>query len=294
MEGAAGVKLALDPAMLKAEPMESVMAAVADAGYGYAEVSNRDDFIGAFGPVRASRDDLARVRRAAQAAGVEIVSVAIIQAWSHPDEDLRSQAVGWWRDGIEAVAKLGCQRINTELSGDPDRPAECAAAFRRSIEELLPLLEREGIEVVAEPHPNDFVETTAAGVDLIRSLGSTRVRYLHCIPHSFYLGGSVHSQVEYARGSFDHVHIADTFRPGRTILNPQGAGVRVHEHFDIGRGEIDWSEVGDALGAVGFDGVLTVQVFGWEERAALSFRQNREALERLFRLPQGSRGGTDR
>ena len=287
------MKVALDPAMLKAEPMESVMAAVAEAGYGYAELSNRDDFIGAFGPLRASRDDLARVRRAARDAGVELVSVAIIQAWSNPDENLRSRAVAWWRDGIEAVAELGCRRINTELSGDPNRPAECAVAFRRSMEELLPLLEREGIEVVAEPHPYDFIETTVAGVDLIRSVDSSLVRYLHCVPHTFYLGGTVGSQVEYARGTFDHVHIADTFRPGRTIVNPQGAQVRVHEHFDIGQGELDWSEVSGALEAVGFDGVLTVQVFGWDERAARSFLQNREAAERLFRFPQSSSGGTD-
>jgi myo-inositol catabolism protein IolH len=287
------VKLALDTAMLKAEPTEAAMATVAAAGYRYAELSCRDDFIPSFGRVRASREDLARVRRAARDAGIGLASVAVIQSWSSPDEDVRSRAVAWWRDGIEAVAELGCRRINTELSGNPDHPAECAVAFRRSIEELLPLLEREDIEVVAEPHPYDFVETTVAGVDLLRSVGSELVRYLHCVPHTFYLGGTVASQVEYARGSLDHVHIADTFRPGRTIVNPQGARVRIHEHFDIGQGEIDWSEVSGALRSVGFDGVLTVQVFRWEERAAQSFRQNREAAERLFGLPQGRSEGVD-
>lgn len=88
--------------------------------------------------------------------------------------------------------------------------------------------------VVAEPHPYDFVETSVAGVDLIRSIGSDLVRYLHCVPHTFHLGGTVTSQVEYARGSFDHVHVADTFRPERMIVNPPGARVRRHEHFDIG------------------------------------------------------------
>jgi myo-inositol catabolism protein IolH len=287
------VRVALDPAMLKAEPPESVMATVAEAGYECAELSNRDDLIPAFGPVRASRDDFARVRRAVRAAGVDLVSVAVIQAWSSPDEDVRSRAVAWWREGIEAVVELGCPRINTELSGDPDRPVACGVAFRRSIEELTPLLEHEGIEVVAEPHPYDFVETTVAGVDLIRSVGSDLIRYLHCVPHTFHLGGTVTSQVEYARGSFDHVHVADTFRPGRTIVNPPGARVRIHEHFDIGQGELDWAEVSAALLAVGFDGVLTVQVFGWEERAAQSFRQNREAVERLFGRPQGKSGGKD-
>lgn len=287
------MKVALDPAMLKGEPMAAVMAAVAQAGYEHAELSNRDDFIPAFGPVRASRGDLARVRRAARDARVELASISVIQAWSSPDEDLRSRAVAWWRDGIEAVVELGSRRINSELSGDPDRAGECGEAFRRSIEELLPLLERHGVEVAVEPHPYDFVETTVAGVDLIRSIASDRVRYLHCLPHTFYLGGTIASQVEYARDSLDHVHVADTFRPERTIVNPQGARVRIHEHFDIGQGELDWAEAIRALRSVGFDGVLTVQVFGWEERAAQSFRQNREAVGRLFRLPQGRSGGVD-
>lgn len=284
------MRVALDPAMLRAEPAASVMTAVADAGYAYVELSNRSDLIAAFGPVAASRDDLRLVRRTARDAAVELVSVAVIQSWSDPDEEVRSRAVGWWREGIEAVAELGCRRIDTELSGDPERPAECAVALRRSVEELTPLLEREGIDVFAEPHPNDFIETTIAAVDLIRSLGSDRVHYLHCLPHTFYLGGTIRSQVEYAREDLDHVHVADTFRPGRTILNPAGARVRIHEHFDIGRGELDWLDAGAVLRSVGFDGVLTVQVFGWEERAAKSFRHNRGAVERIFGR-SGSRTG---
>jgi myo-inositol catabolism protein IolH len=284
------MRIALDPAMLNTRPIEEVPRSVSEAGYGHLELSNRDDFIPAFGGVRASRQDLARLRRAATKAGVEIGSVAVIQAWSSPDEDVRSQAVAWWRDGIAAVAELGCQRINTEMSGDPGRPAECAAAFRRSVDELLPLLEREGFEVAAEPHPYDFVETAIAGVDLIRSIGSSRIQYLHCVPHTFHLGGTIASQIEYARGSFDHVHVADTFRPERIIVNPPGSGVRVHQHFDIGQGELDWEEVARALRAVGFDGLLTVQVFCWDERAAQSFRHNHEAVERLFGGPRGASG----
>jgi myo-inositol catabolism protein IolH len=284
------MRIALDPAMLNGRPIEEMPPAVAEAGYRHLELPNRDDFIPAFAAVRASREDLAQLRRAVSSAGVEIASIAVIQAWSSPDEDTRSRAVAWWRDGIAAAVELGCRRINTELSGDPNRPDECATAFRRSVDELLPLLEREDLVVAAEPHPNDFIETAVAGVDLIRSIGSRRLRYLHCVPHAFHLGGTVSSQVEYARGSFDHVHVADTFRPERIIVNPQGSRVRIHEHFDIGQGELDWAEVARALRSVEFDGVLTVQVFGWEERAAVSFRHNREAVERLFGRPQDTDG----
>jgi myo-inositol catabolism protein IolH len=276
------VKIALDPAMLNARPIDDAFAATAAAGYPYVELGNRTDLVPAFGPMTAPREELARVRRAAVASGLGIASVAVIQAWSNPDEDTRKQAVSWWRRGIEAAAELGSTRINSELSGDPNDPLRCRAAFLRSIETLLPDLEREGIDVAVEPHPGDFHETQADALELIEAIGSPRVRYLHCLPHAFYLGDTVAAQIEAARGRTDHLHVADTYRPTRTIVNPAGLSARIHQHFDVGDGELAWDEVERALRGVGFDGIATVQVFGWEERAEESFRLGRAALERLL------------
>lgn len=141
-----------------------------------------------------------------------------------------------------------------------------------------------------EPHPWDFLETTAAGLGLIREIGSPRVRYLHCLPHAYYLGGSVSEQIELARGWFDHIHVADTFRPGRTIVNPPGLDHRIHQHFDIGRGELDWAAAAAALRAAGFDGIATVQLFGWPERAIASFRANRREAARILESAIAERG----
>ncbi|PZG15444.1 sugar phosphate isomerase/epimerase family protein [Nonomuraea aridisoli] len=277
------MKIALDPAMMQGRPVVEAVRATADAGYRHLEMGNRDDFIPAFKPMHASPAELRGFRDAAATAGVEIASVAVIQAWSSPDEDVRKQAVEWWKDGIAAAVELGCRRINTELSGHPEQPDACRAAFLRSFEELLPVLEREDVELIVEPHPWDFIETTVAAVDLVKEAGSARLRYLHCVPHTYYLGGGITEQVEYARG-FDHVHLADAFRPERTIVNPPTVTCRVHQHFDLGRGEIDWAEVRQALESVGFDGILTVQIFGWDDQAEQSFKSNLSAVERLFGL----------
>ncbi len=276
------MKIALDPAMLKAKPLDVVLHSCAEAGYAYVEFGNRDDFIPAFDAVHASRSELETTRLAAGEAGVEIVSVAVIQAWSSPDETLRRRAVSWWLDGIAAAVALRCTHINTELSGDPNQPAESRAAFLRSMEALLPALDREGVSVAVEPHPWDFIETTRAAVDLVRAVGSPRLSYLHCVPHTYYLGGSAAEQIAYASGWFDHAHIADTYRPERTIVNPPGLQSRIHQHFDIGRGEVDWGHTAPGVGAGGFVGIRTGEVFGWDERAEDSFRFNRREAERLF------------
>ena len=44
----------------------------------------------------------------------------------------------------------------------------CEAAWFRSMEELVPILEKEGIQLNIEPHPEDFVETLQPAVDMIR------------------------------------------------------------------------------------------------------------------------------
>lgn len=276
------MRIALDPAMLATTPVFDLFAVARDAGYDAVELPNRPDFIPAFGDVVASTSDLVSVRSAAVDAGVEIASVSIIQAWSNPDEVLRRQAVASWNYGITAAVELGARRLNSELSGDPNTPVECRGAFLHSIEALLPRLDAEDLVLSIEPHPWDFLETTTEALALIDEVGSPRVRYLHCIPHTFYLGGTATEQIQSARGRFDHIHVADSFRPERTIINPPGLDHRIHQHFDIGDGEIDWPEVTAALKAVGLDGLATVQVFGWQERADDSFRRNRERVVQLF------------
>jgi myo-inositol catabolism protein IolH len=280
--GTDDMQIALDPAMLADTPVPGIFSAAGDAGYDAVEVPNRPDFIAAFDAVTATSTQLDAARDAASYAGVEIASVAVIQAWSSCDEDRRRQAVERWQDGISAALDLGARRLNSEFSGNPNTATGCRTAFLRSIAALLPRLDAEDLVLSIEPHPWDFIETTEAALDLIAEVGSDRVRYLHCIPHTYYLGGSPSEQIEKAVGAFDHIHVGDSFRPGRTIVNPPGLDQRTHQHFDIGDGEIDWQEVSSALRYVGFDGLATVQVFGWEDRALDSFRINRERLATLI------------
>jgi hypothetical protein len=87
-----------------------------------------------------------------------------------------------------------------------------------------------------------------------------------------------------------HLHIADSFNHKgssglRYIMNPPGTPARIHQHLDIGQGEVDWDAFFGTLRDTGFDGVATVCVFAWEERAVGSskFMLDRVTKERRVR-----------
>jgi myo-inositol catabolism protein IolH len=54
----------------------------------------------------------------------------------------------------------------------------------------------------------------------------------------------------------------------------------VHQHLDIGQGEVDWDLFFGTLREVGFDGIVTSCVFAWEERAEDSSRFMRREIQR--------------
>jgi hypothetical protein len=116
---------------------------------------------------------------------------------------------------IEITADLECPLMNSEFDGRPERAAESEAAFWRSLEELLPVLEPEGIALNLEAHPDDFCEENTPAVDLVRAIDKPWVNYLYCAPHTFHLSGAdpgadIAAMMRYAGDKLRHVHIADS------------------------------------------------------------------------------------
>jgi len=271
------VKIALDPYMLRERPFGEVCRIAAEIGYDSIELSPRPDFIPFFVHPRADRAKVAEFRTALRETGLELASILPLYRWSSPDEDERRAAVGYWKRAIQLAVDVGCRVMNSEFNGRPEAAARSEAQFWRSMDELLPLFEREGIQLNLEAHPDDFIETNREAVDLVRGIDSDLVRYVFCAPHAFYLGDDLRAMIRYAAPVLAQVHVADVLNHRassglRYIVNPPGAPARVHQHLDIGQGEVDWPTFFAALGEVGFDGILTSCVFAWEERAVESSR----------------------
>jgi len=277
------MKIALDPYMLRGLPFADVCRTAAEIGYDAIELSPRPDFIPFFTHPRADRARVTEFRDALRETGMEISSVLPLYRWSSPDEAERLAAVRYWKRAIQLTVELGVTVMNSEFNGRPEAAAASEAQLWRSLEELLPIFEREGIHLNLEAHPDDFIEHNDAAVDLVRGIDSPGVGYLYCVPHTFHLGDDIAAMIEYAAPVLAQVHVADVFNHRassglRYIVNPPGSTARVHQHLDIGQGEVDWDACFAALRRVRFDGILTACVFAWEERAVDS---SRFMLERI-------------
>ena len=277
------MKLALDPYMFREVPLLQLPALVAELGYEWIELSPREDFTPFFNHPRVDDGTVKRFRTALADAGVGVSSMLPLYKWSGPDEDERQAAVRYWKRAIEIASLLGVDTMNSEFNGNPRQPEVCERMFWRSMEELLPVFEKEGIRLVLEPHPDDWEEDGKKAVDLIRGINSTQVSFLYCAPHTFHQGNDCVGIMEKAGDLLTMVHVADSFdHTGssglRYIVNPPGSQVTVHQHLDIGQGEVDFDEFFATLEKVGFDGIVTTCVFAWEERARESSTFMRETI----------------
>jgi myo-inositol catabolism protein IolH len=287
------MKIAVDPTMFRDVPVADIPGLVADLGYEYVELPPHADFLPFFNHPRADRAAIGRLKQHLTAAGVKIASVLPLYKWSSPDEDERQAAVRNWKRAIQVTVDLGCQVMNSEFSGRPEAAAASEAQFFRSMEELLPIFEREGLQLRLEPHPDDFVEDGHEALRLIRGLDNELVSFLYCAPHTFHMGGDIEGIMRDAGPLLTHLHIADSFDHRassglRYILNPPGTPARVHQHLDIGQGEVDWDQFFGTLSDLGFDGIATVCVFAWEERARESSIHNLQKVREYVAKYGGS------
>ena len=205
-----------------------------------------------------------------------------------------------WKRAIEVAVEMGCDTLISEFGrgASPERSVGerpgantkelCEAAWFRSMDELLPIFEREGLTLSVEPHPEDWVEQLQPAVDIVRNIGSKALKISYIAPHTFYYGDDMAAMIREAAPVLAHVRVADTFNHKKSsqlryIVNPPGSTqIRVHQHLDMGQGEIDWDLFFQTLAEVKFDGVLSSCVFAWEERAEESSRFMRQEIQRYL------------
>ncbi|MSQ37886.1 MAG: sugar phosphate isomerase/epimerase [Chloroflexi bacterium] len=174
------MQIALDPYMLRRAPLPEVVRITATLGYDALELSPRQDFLPFFVAPRANADSIGELRQALRDHGVALASLLPLYRWSSPDETERRAAVRYWKRAIEIAVALGCHTMNSEFSGRLEKAEASEAAFWSSMEELLPIFEREGITLNPARLPHGLSSTRLRRLLPQRDgwSGAALVRYL--------------------------------------------------------------------------------------------------------------------
>lgn len=293
------MKIALDPYMHRHLSLPDICRLTAELGYAHIELSPRADFLDWWVMPRAHGQRIADFKQALKDHHVSLTTLQPTYRWASPFEDERQWAVKCWKKAIEVSVEMGCETMISEFGrgASPERSVGekpganikemYEAAWFRSMEELIPHFEREGITLSVEPHLEDWIEQLSPATDIVKVINHKNVRLSYIAPHTFYYGDDMAAMIRDAAPVLAHVRVADTFNPKassqlRYIVTPPGSNVRVHQHLDIGQGEIDWDVFFGTLAEVGFDGVLSSCVFAWEERAEDSSRFMRSEIQRYL------------
>lgn len=286
------VKIALDPTPFhRTHSLLEFPRVAADLGYKYLQMSPHADFIPFFNHARADDDLVQAMKKACKDAGVEIASTLPVLRISSPDPDAQEAAVRNFKRVIEITAQLGVDTIGTEFSGRPEKAEESERAFYRSMETLLPIIEKEGIKLFIDPHPDDFVEDGMQAWRVIRGLNSKSVGMVYVASHTFHMGGNALEIMRTVGSRIGITHVSDTMDHTRShglryITNPPGNSVRVHQHLKMGDGDVNWDEFFVGLKEIGYldnpNSIMCSSVFAENEKNAETAVFQRETMEKYI------------
>jgi myo-inositol catabolism protein IolH len=286
------VKIALDPTPLHhTHSLMEFPGAVADLGYEWMQLTPHPDFIPFHRRARADDESVRALKKAVSDAGIGICALQPVLRWSSPDESQRQYAVGHARRVIEIAVELGVNVINTEFSGRPELAEDSENSFYRSMAELVPLIEREGITMNFDPHPDDFVEDGLEALRVLRGINSKNIGFVYVGSHAFHLGASPAQIIAAAGLGLGAAFAADSFDHRRShglryISNPPGNAARVHQHLKIGDGDLDWEGYFGALATNGFfereQSILVSNVFAEDETAEETSRYQLDTIRKLI------------
>lgn len=272
------VKIAYDPTPLHHDyGLLEFPDVVARYGYEYLQLTPHADFGPFFRHPKADDALVASFKKRAADAGVGISSLLPVQRISSPNEAERLAAVRNFTRILQLAVDLEVRVVNSEFSGRPERSEESEAAFYASMETLLPIVESEGLQLNFDPHPDDFVEDGLEAWRVLRGLNSSAVGFVYVGSHTFHYGDRATSLIPELGPRLRAVYTADSFDHRRShglryISNPPGNAARIHQHLNIGDGDVDWEELFGALAGSGFlddpEAIIVSNVFAEDEDAA--------------------------
>ena len=220
--------------------------------------------------------DLRAVRAAAEDAGIGISGFNGDAELSLIDPGQKQAYLDFLKRSVDAALQVGARSVTIHSNGlgpdggvldprdDLSHTVKLCALYD-GLRASAALAEQAGVDLYLEPlnvttdHPGNFLRDTRTAAELVRLVGSPRLRVLFDLYHMQLSEGHLCDTIRQYADTFGHVHAADA--PGR------------HEP---GTGEIFYPAVLRCLEEIGYDGLI-----GFELIPASTTAQAVKAIQSL-------------
>jgi sugar phosphate isomerase/epimerase len=174
---------------------------------------------------------------------------------------------------IELASKLGCKNISTEAGGPfyeaTNDKTVLIRRFMKEINVLSRFAEEHEVKVLLEPEPGLLLETSKDFSSFIKRVKSDYIRLNFDIAH-FYCTREDPAEALYRLSDFiEHIHLSDI------------ANNRIHNHLIPGQGSINFKAVFKALNDLGYSGVVTVELYPYQEDPMSAATKSYDFLQRI-------------
>tara|TARA_Y100000588_G_scaffold370171_1_gene439981 strand:+ start:29 stop:853 length:825 start_codon:yes stop_codon:yes gene_type:complete len=245
-------KYCLNTSTIRSEgtsPLDTIDVA-ADAGYE--GIEPWADEIDAFVESGGSLDD---IREKAQDRGLRIVNLIAFPEWAVPEDDRREAGLSELRRCLELARRLGCSFLAAPPRGIHDRSVDIFEVAERyaSVVDIAkeygitPLLEYWGIAKT--------LGRTGEALLVAAECGRPDVQILADVFHMYKGSGHHRGFDQIGAGRLGLVHVNDyPASPGRDTISDA-------DRVFPGDGLAPWDEIVSNLNRIGFDGMLSVELF---------------------------------
>jgi len=245
------------------------------AGYDFVEIA---PFTIAKSVTDIPPADREQIKRLAAEAGIGISGIhwVLVQTeglyLTHPEAEVRARTAQYFVDLVEFCADIGGTRI---IVGSPKQRSLLPGvtyeqAWAYATEVFTPSVKRaeeRGVVICFEPlgpGETDFVNTAAEGIKFAKQFNSSAMSVIIDVKAMSTEPQPVPEIIRQSAGNFAYFHANDP--------NLRGPGF----------GDMDFVPIGQALHDIGYEGVVSVEVFKFDEGPEVIATQSRENLRRAF------------
>ncbi len=221
--------------------IEDIVRALANLGFDGAELCLEPADMR---PENFTQEQAKGIKELMDNIGLEIASVSY-----HADfEDFEQRLANTFK-AVEITKWLGADIliINSERVDD-DKKEEKWAELANILRKLTAKAEQYDVYIAIEPEPLQIISDTKDMIRMIKEIASPKLKVNLDIGHAYITDPSLIESIKILGDSIVHAHIED-------IKD------KVHNHLEIGQGDIDFNEMDSVFKEIGYDGYYVVDLF---------------------------------